>query len=164
MHGQPSQYGDADHSGRFGIEFTRSLSNEVTAYYDVEVAVPIDTPEAVIRQQAAKKVAAATEEVTPEQLTEVHQYLDGMTLRGDCRSDVPADLRSITFSESIRYDHDGVTCEGHLFELDSDADTTPPTVLVPAETIDGRTVDETVVHHVDVTDIAACLEEETSTE
>ena len=150
------------HRGRFGVEFARSVTDAVTAYYDVEVTAPIDASEADIRQQGAEAVADAVDGDTPDDLTEAHQWLEAVSLGDECRSDVPPELETITFSESIRYEHEGVTCEGHLFEVDSEADLSPPTVLVLAETIDGAATDETVVHHVEVTAITACLDGDTA--
>lgn len=149
---------ETGHRGRFGVEFSRSVADGVTAYYDTEVTAPIDASEGDIRQQAAEAVTDAVEGVTPADLTEAHQWLEAVSLGDRCRSDVPPGLETITLSESIRYEHGGVTCEGHLFEVDSEADLSPPTVLVLAETIDGTVTDETVVHRVEVTAITACLD------
>lgn len=146
------------HRGRFGVEFTRSVADTVTAYYDVEVTAPIEASEAEIRQQGAEAVANAVDGVSPEDLTEAHQWLEALSLGDGCQDNVPPGLDTITFSEAIRYEHDSVICEGHLFEVDREADFSPPTVLVLAETIDGAVTDETVVHRVEVTAITACLD------
>lgn len=64
------------HRGQFGIEFTRSVADAVTAYYDADVTAPIDASVAEIRQQGAELVADAVDGVTPEDLTEAHQWFE----------------------------------------------------------------------------------------
>ena len=67
---------ETGHRGRFGVEFSRSVADGVTAYYDTEVTAPIDASEADLRQQAAEAVTDAVEGVTPADLTEAHQWLE----------------------------------------------------------------------------------------
>jgi hypothetical protein len=146
-------------NGQFGIEFRRPVTEDVTGFYDLEVSAPLDASRSEIRDRAAENVADAVDGITAAELDEAHQWLEAIVFDGELEAAVPSGLETITFTELVRYQHDGSTCEGQIFDVDQENTSSLPTLLILVTTIGDEQVEGTEVHKVPVTDVTACLDE-----
>lgn len=123
---------------RYVVGLTRTIAEDIAAYYDVVVKVPPGTAEDTITAQAAEKVTGHIAPVTGDDLTPSHHELEAVVLDATSREQVPATLATIEVVEQIRYEHDGRQCEGALFDIEANTDESSRLEgLVVATQIDG---------------------------
>lgn len=145
---------------RYVVGLTRTVAEDVAAYYDVVVEVPAGTAEETITAHAAETVADNVAAVTVDDLTVSHHELDAVVLDATYREQVPATLATIEVVERIRYEHDGTQCNGALFHIEaSPADPPRLTAHVLAIRIAGSEPVDRTVHTIPLAAIEAQLDD-----
>lgn len=104
---------------RYVVGLTRTVTQELAAYYDVVVEVEAGTAEERITNRAAETVAGHIEPVNVEDLTLAQHDLEAVVLDPAAREQVPPTLATIEFVEQIRYEYDDLQCEGSLFDVEA---------------------------------------------
>lgn len=145
---------------RYVVGLTRTVAEDVAAYYDVVVKVPAGTAEETITAHAAEIVADNVAAVRAKDLTVSQHDLDAVVLDATYREQVPATLATIEFVERIRYEHDGTPCDGALFHVEaSPADPSRLTAHVLATRIAGSEPADRTVHTIPLAAIEAQLDD-----